>query len=342
MHLVILALLMSSVRGFVSRSGGGGFIRVLKAATNGATDYEFLDCGNQRRLERFGKYLVARNCPSAIWAPGLALDVWGSVDFQHNGEQWIGIVSEYYCEWGHPKEEGPRYDDAPRANLWIEKRLLRLEADIAAFETNTQSAISAAAGKRVQPGRTYPALEGHWIPQHYYMFDCNGASLVPIENALHFERIEQDFASLMTRYAPHYPAARYTLSNAPRLNTTRFGSNDIALRFCPQRLSPTNVELVQRVYKRDFELFGYSMQVPPAVPPRVSVPQVVSTPYSAATDLSNDGKESDARHGEPSLKRPREEQPKAQSPPPPNANILAGGSKSLGALLAAYRGAPGK
>jgi len=94
MHWVNLALLMSSVRGFVSRSGGGAFIRVLKAATNGPTDYEFLDCGNQRRLERFGKYLVARNCPSAIWAPGLASDVWGSVDFQHNGEQWIGIDSE--------------------------------------------------------------------------------------------------------------------------------------------------------------------------------------------------------------------------------------------------------
>ena len=32
-------------------------------------DYELLDCGNGERLERWGKHLLVRPDPQAIWRP---------------------------------------------------------------------------------------------------------------------------------------------------------------------------------------------------------------------------------------------------------------------------------
>ncbi len=39
-------------------------------------DYQFLDCGGSKRLEKFGSIIVSRACPSAIWPPGLSRDEW--------------------------------------------------------------------------------------------------------------------------------------------------------------------------------------------------------------------------------------------------------------------------
>ncbi|MBT3816818.1 MAG: SAM-dependent methyltransferase [Candidatus Magasanikbacteria bacterium] len=43
-------------------------------------DYELLDCGNERRLERFGKYILDRPCPQAIWKKKLDNTVWNNAD----------------------------------------------------------------------------------------------------------------------------------------------------------------------------------------------------------------------------------------------------------------------
>ncbi|NJL96388.1 hypothetical protein HC766_00380 [Candidatus Gracilibacteria bacterium] len=32
-------------------------------------DYQLLDCGNQKKLEKYGKYILIRPCPQAIWQP---------------------------------------------------------------------------------------------------------------------------------------------------------------------------------------------------------------------------------------------------------------------------------
>ncbi|MBO4467520.1 MAG: oxidoreductase, partial [Bacteroidales bacterium] len=39
-------------------------------------DYELLDSGNGEKLERFGKYVLRRPEPKALWAPSLPISEW--------------------------------------------------------------------------------------------------------------------------------------------------------------------------------------------------------------------------------------------------------------------------
>ena len=43
-------------------------------------DYELLDSGNGRRLERFGKYILDRPDPEVMWAPNLSVAEWDKAD----------------------------------------------------------------------------------------------------------------------------------------------------------------------------------------------------------------------------------------------------------------------
>ena len=46
----------------------------------GWQDYELLDSGNQQRLERFGRFLLARPDPHALWEPRLSKKRWYKAD----------------------------------------------------------------------------------------------------------------------------------------------------------------------------------------------------------------------------------------------------------------------
>lgn len=48
--------------------------------TTGWADYELLDSGNKKKLERFGSYHLIRFEPEAIWKPSLIKRVWDSAD----------------------------------------------------------------------------------------------------------------------------------------------------------------------------------------------------------------------------------------------------------------------
>lgn len=43
----------------------------LKKVIPAAMQYTLLDRGNQSKLERFGKYVLARPCAQAVWKPSL-------------------------------------------------------------------------------------------------------------------------------------------------------------------------------------------------------------------------------------------------------------------------------
>lgn len=49
-------------------------------STPGWNDYELLDSGNGRRLERFGKYILNRPDPQTIWKPALSKSEWEKAD----------------------------------------------------------------------------------------------------------------------------------------------------------------------------------------------------------------------------------------------------------------------
>ena len=55
-------------------------LRVLLSA--GFADYGLIDSGNGRKLERFGRFLIDRPEPQAMWQPTLAAGVWLRADAQ--------------------------------------------------------------------------------------------------------------------------------------------------------------------------------------------------------------------------------------------------------------------
>jgi 23S rRNA (cytosine1962-C5)-methyltransferase len=57
-------------------------------ATKGWEDYELLDSGNSKRLERFGKYVISRPDPQAIWKPKLTEEQWQKADATYLDKGW--------------------------------------------------------------------------------------------------------------------------------------------------------------------------------------------------------------------------------------------------------------
>ena len=56
-------------------------------------DYELLDSGDGRKLERFGKYVLARPCSQALWRPSRPAAAWTRADAtfdREDGNRWHG------------------------------------------------------------------------------------------------------------------------------------------------------------------------------------------------------------------------------------------------------------
>ena len=56
-------------------------------------DYELLDSGGGRKLERFGRYVLARPCSQALWQPSLPDAEWSHADAsfdREDGNRWHG------------------------------------------------------------------------------------------------------------------------------------------------------------------------------------------------------------------------------------------------------------
>ena len=56
-------------------------------------DYELLDSGDGRKLERFGRFTLARPCSQALWRPSLDAAEWAKADAsfdREDGNRWHG------------------------------------------------------------------------------------------------------------------------------------------------------------------------------------------------------------------------------------------------------------
>jgi len=66
-------------------------------SSGGWPDYALLDCGNQRKLERFGALILDRFEPDANWSPALNTRVWNKANFRFDNNQsknagsWIKV-----------------------------------------------------------------------------------------------------------------------------------------------------------------------------------------------------------------------------------------------------------
>jgi 23S rRNA (cytosine1962-C5)-methyltransferase len=54
-------------------------------------EYEYLDSGNHKRLERFGNIVLTRPCPSASWKPGLSKKQWREASVTYEDGGWSGV-----------------------------------------------------------------------------------------------------------------------------------------------------------------------------------------------------------------------------------------------------------
>ena len=65
-------------------------------------DYELIDSGNGRKLERFGRYIMSRPEPKALWEPSMTENEWAKLchtvftpgaGFGKNGDGWFRLTA---------------------------------------------------------------------------------------------------------------------------------------------------------------------------------------------------------------------------------------------------------
>ena len=65
----------------------------MTSSTDPVDDYELLDSGDGRKLERFGRYVLARPCSQAMWRRSLSDSEWSRADAsfdREDGNRWHG------------------------------------------------------------------------------------------------------------------------------------------------------------------------------------------------------------------------------------------------------------
>jgi len=134
-------------------------------------------------------------------------------------------ISEFRCCWkgfGAPaKDEGKKTKrknaTADDLNTWLRDKLKKLAS---------------------------PYRNGHFIPQHFYIFDAHGQRYVPEENVLRFERLNEDLTNLGARYGIHIPPL-------PRVNESEMP------RFKVEDLDADTRSLIESTFAKDFDLLGF-------------------------------------------------------------------------------------
>lgn len=68
-------------------------------STKGWADYELLDSGNGYRLERYGKYVLSRPDPQAIWLPFLSSSDWDTANAKFLNDKWQLRDARFPASW---------------------------------------------------------------------------------------------------------------------------------------------------------------------------------------------------------------------------------------------------
>jgi hypothetical protein len=115
-----------------------------------------------------------------------------------------------------------------------------------------QEYLKCPAGKN----SSCPNLEGgHYIPQYDFVFDDdgdknNGREQI-VTHILHFENLQQEFEELMKAY--ELQDVNLTSSHARvRKESATLGVDD---------LTPGTIDLINKIYAKDFEIGDYKMVV---------------------------------------------------------------------------------
>jgi len=126
------------------------------------------------------------------------------------------VISEYFCKWGGPKEQSAQVSEM---NKWIETKLKMVlnATETSSFQSN------------------------HWVPQYLYLVN-DGKQVMPTENIVLFEHLNEELNSLFKRYGYDLNAESMTPQN---VGQKKMGVAD---------LSAENRSLIEQVYMQDILL----------------------------------------------------------------------------------------
>eukprot|EP00438_Fugacium_kawagutii_P028275 Skav229511 [mRNA] locus=scaffold842:49654:50280:- [translate_table: standard] len=143
------------------------------------------------------------------------------------------VISEFRCPWkgfeaptgkNEVKKARRRNATAEDLNHWLKRKLMSL-AD------------------------SPPYRNGHFIPQHLYIFDSHGHRYVAEENVLRFEHLDEDLKQFGARHG-------LDIQLLPRVN-----ESDMP-RFSVGDLEATTRSLVESAFEKDFDLLGFQRFAP--------------------------------------------------------------------------------
>jgi len=139
-------------------------------------------------------------------------------------------ISEFRCRWkgfnapvGKNESKASKRKNATSADLnhWLQKKLKTVSSP--------------------------PYTNGHFIPQHLYIFGehgDHGHRYVAEENVLRFNNLSKDLAEFGVRHG-------IDIQNLPRQNESEMP------RFSVEDLDETTRSMIERIFAKDFDLLGF-------------------------------------------------------------------------------------
>jgi len=126
------------------------------------------------------------------------------------------VVSEYYSKWdGHYQQVGGCDNHPQIMNDWIQQKV--------------KACLSS---------------NGHFLPQHYYIYNNKGQKVV--NHILRFENLDEEFSKLMKQYSLQVPLGKELV-------------RDKECTLTADDLSKETIDMINTFYAEDFSLLGYPM-----------------------------------------------------------------------------------
>jgi hypothetical protein len=205
------------------------------------------------------------------------------------------LVSEYYYQqtWLVSGTDRRKTQIVNYFNLWIKEKMEQFS------HVYCDKAAKHDLFKKANSTKSYLSYDGHFIPQYDFIYDVtsrsssesssSSSSSSPkkmVKHVLKFENLHFEFDNLMSEYGLHH------LIPLPKEHVRKSVDKKLGL----YNLTLENLELIERIYKKDFEEFGYEIQsskIPPEILERNAALSKCSTENFILPTVYDDDDESD-------------------------------------------------